>query len=132
MELLSTRIQEFVKSGLLQLATNTKIDHRNYALRDKVKPSPLVESIQEHGGNFNTGIKSLCDSIASNPEVIEMIKTLTEMHSAPEDDNCNEIYDLENQLFTAIIDFTGLFEINSLQPDAADDFKDKLLSFLLN
>ena len=127
MELLSTSIQEFVKSCLLQLATNTKIEHRNYASRAEVKPSPLVESVKVHEGNFNRGIKLLCDSIASNPEVIEIIKKLTELHSAKEDDNCDEIYDLENELFHSIIELTGLFEIKSLHGDDVDQFKEKFL-----
>lgn len=125
----SDKIQTYIKWCLLELGTNTSIDHRNYTLTKTAKVSPLAKAIEAHQGSFDLGIKELGDSISSKQELIDMVKTLHELHSSP-DDNCDEIYELETELFENIIELTGLYEINGLHGDSVDKFKDQLLSLI--
>ena len=59
----SNHLQSFVKMTLLELATNTQIDHRNYAKPLEPHPakvSPLADYIHAHRGCFDHAITSLC------------------------------------------------------------------------
>ena len=139
----SNHLQSFVKMTLLELATNTQIDHRNYAkplLPHPAKVSPLADYIHAHRACFDHAITSLCDSIISKPNVMKIIQTLQDLHSATntkdhngddtDDEGGDDIEELETELFNVIVDLTGLFEIHSLHPDDIDRFKEKFLKEL--
>lgn len=121
---LSNNLQQFVKRSLLELVTNPNFYQCTNTKMDEVKPSPLEKSIKEHGGSFDKGISSLCDSIASNPEIVQTIETLEELQLAADDENCDTIYETETILFNKIIDFTGLFKIRALDMEDYDYFKE--------
>lgn len=127
MQSLSYSFENFIKTSLLELATATNIDHRNYNYKEKSKLSPLVLSIKEHNNSFDKGISALCDSIASNNDVLEKIECLRKMHSNPQD-NADEIYDSELEFFDEMIECIGLFEITALHTDEYDNFKDKFFA----
>ena len=59
-----------------------------------------------------------------------MINKLNNLRSNVDEDD-DEIYDLENELFNKFIEMTGLYVINSLHADSYDEFKNKFL-FTLN
>ena len=135
MQSLSHSFQNFMKMALLHLATST-LDHRNYH-REKGKLSPLVKSVQEHNNSLDKGISALCDWIASNPVVLEKVQNLRKMHEdeaedgdGDEDEDEDAKYEGERDLFDQVIDFMGLFEINSLHADEVDNFRDKFIACL--
>lgn len=73
MELLNTKIiQSFVKWSLMELATNIKIDHRNYSHSDKKQSSLLVEKNKKNNNNFDLGINELSEEIIMNEKLINI------------------------------------------------------------
>ena len=128
--LTSENIQTCIKWSLLELATNLSIDHRNYSQTNKPKESPLVQSIKANGGSFDQGINMLAQSIVSDQDMSQMVQELAQLHGDKESYNCDEIYDLETDLFDKFIELIGLFEINSLHGDSVDKFRDKFFEFV--
>ena len=132
---ISDKLQHFIKHVLLQLSTNTKIDHRNYAARNKNKKSPLVKSIEACSNSFDNGIALICDKISRNQEFMSLIQKFTDLHTRPNDngdeDNCDEIYETEIEIFDMFINLVGLNEINSLHGDDVDKFRENLCVSLL-
>jgi hypothetical protein len=127
----SNACESMIKWCLLELATNPLIDHRDYC-RDKARPSPLALAIQSHSNSFDQGIASLAQSIVSNNHIIEIVEGLGKLHADPDesDEIVDEIYDFEVELFELFINLSGLYEINSLHGDYADEFKEHLIDLV--
>lgn len=129
MESISDKLQHFIKHVLLQLSTNVKIDHRNYAAINK-KSSPLVKSIKACSNSFDQGIALICDKISRNQKFMSLIQQFTDLHTSP-NDNGDEIYETEIEMFDMFINLVGLNEINSLHGDDVDKFRENLCVSLL-
>lgn len=131
--LTAIKIQMLIKNFLLELATNTTIDHRNYSMTSKdenLPLSPLVESIVANGNSFDLGISDLAKSIESDEKIIQALKDLKELHADKDVDNCDEIYETETALFHRFIELSGLREIESLHGDSNDEFRDDFFKFV--
>jgi len=125
--------ENMIKWTLLELATNTFVDHQDYC-RDIKKVSPLVESIKAHGGSFDSGIKLLANSISSNLHIKNILKVLDELHTDADnnvsDELLDNIYDLETELFDLFIDLSRLYEINSLHVDSVYNISEHLFDLI--
>jgi hypothetical protein len=131
----SKKIQSFVKWSMLELATNIKIDHRNYSNCDKKQPSLLVEKIKKNDNNFELGIDELSNEIIVNEKIINMCIELDMYNKITDDDELVEdkldlIEESETELFSEIIRLIGLFEIPSLHGDYYDKFQKKFYKIL--
>ena len=126
--------ETMIKWTLLELATNTFVDHWDYCRGDIKKVSPLVESINAHGGRFDLGIKSLANSISSNLHIKNILKVLDELHAGADnnvsDELLDNIYDLETELFDLFINLSGLYEINSLHVDSVYNISEHLFDLI--
>lgn len=124
-------IETIIKWSMLELSTNLSIDHRNYSYTKKVKLSPLVKIISENNFNFDQGINALAKIISEDVEFVSSQETLGELHNndtSELDENADEIYDEEMNLFNRFIELSGLYEIESLHTDSAEKFKNYLFS----
>ena len=122
----SDKIQNYIKWCLLELATNTKIDHRNNDDTNDSKVSNLKKLIQEHGGNFDKGISALADLISSNKKLIKLVNKLGKLNSSADKDY-DVIYEAEIDIIHIMIELSGLFEINALHADDKDCFTKKFV-----
>ncbi len=127
----TSKCESMIKWILLQLATNVEIDHRNY-VRKNTKSSKLVEFVQSCNDSFDQGIQLLANLICEDPDIKTKLQTLQELHSNPDesDDICDEIYNLEIELFSRFIELSGLYEIESLHGDSADNMRGHLVDLV--
>ena len=89
----------------------------------------MKKFIQENGGSFDKGILVLADLISSNKKLIKLVNKLGKLRQSS-DDNFEEIYETEIEIFNKMIELSGLFEINSLHADDINDFKEKLTLYI--
>ena len=54
-QLKTKKIQKFIKWSLLELITNSNLDHRNYSSPPIIK-SPLIKKIKKNGNSFDNWI----------------------------------------------------------------------------
>jgi hypothetical protein len=132
--ILKANIISYIKWVMLELACNNKIDHRNYDRDNKAK-SRLYDTIKSNDYDFNYGISLVADTLLSDnntlQKIIFRIEEISKSDEELKEDDGDERYELEDELFHYVNDFIGLHEIGSLHGDDADIFKDKLYGLLI-
>jgi hypothetical protein len=114
----SKKIQKFIKCCILEIITNSDLDHRNYNVKPKIK-SPLIKKIKKNGNSFDLGIKLISDDIAINEKIVNLCHKINIL------DDEDEIEEIRIDLFYEFVLLSGLFELTSLHGDDYDAFKDK-------
>ena len=133
LSLTESMCETMIKWILLELATNNTVDHRDYCREDMQKVSPLVESIQTHGGSFDLGIKSLANTISLNLDLKNILQVLEELHAdtnESDEEVLDNINDLKTELFNLFIELSGLYEINSLHEDSVSTITEHLFDLI--
>ena len=119
------KLQEFIKWSMLELATNTSIDNRNYCKTSKPKRSLLAETIRSHNGDFNLGIEIVSKQLCEDLNIIKLLDVVNEL-SANSDFDPDDVDDYLTDFFNHMITKMGLEVIDSLHADSVDKFHDKL------
>jgi hypothetical protein len=119
---------------MLELACNNKIDHRGYDSSD-YHESRLYDAIKNNNYDFNVGIELVADQLLSNKnnklqKIIRKIEKISKAEDITDEDG-DERYELEYEMFSYVNDFVGLYKIGSLHGDDSDEFRDKLYGFLI-
>ena len=117
-QLKTKKIQKFIKWSLLELITNSNLDHRNYSSPPTIK-SPLIKKIKKNGNSFDLGIELVSNDIVINEKIVNMCNKINTL------DDEDEIEDIKTNLFYEFVLLSGLFELTSLHGDDYDVFKEK-------
>lgn len=130
---LKQNIINYIKWSMLELACNNKLDHRGY--NDSEGKSRLYATIKNNGYDFNLGMELVADQLIANKNgklqtMISKVEKISSQENISDEDG-DERYELEQEIFSYVNDFIGLGEIGSLHGDDSDKFKDKLEELLI-
>jgi len=146
MEQLKANLVKFIKWTLIQLACNSSFDHRNYS-HDDYETCRLQESIELHD-SIDLGIENVVDELFSDSldisgldighsptskpdsKLVSAFNKIVHNNNSDSHSIDENEYQLRQDIFNTVIDFIGLYEINSLHGDDRDEFLETFYEFI--
>lgn len=125
-------IEKYITWAVIELATNSEIDHRNYS---QVHQESLLKKLTENHGSIDKAIKAV--AIETIPDIIDMYegfkKTLNEFDvDVGVDEITDYVDEFSEDLFSKFVGMCGLYEIFNLHGDDEQKFREKFIKMCVS